>query len=94
MFMNVIECLRVVREHSRTFEIINDVRRRSETFRDDQKMTIWLSDIVCINKLCILNSILDQIGLVQEDHERQPPPEIPLENNPMPRPGIRAAFNE
>ena len=46
MFMNVIECLRVVREHSRTFEIINDVRRRSETFRDVQKMTIWLSDIV------------------------------------------------
>ena len=46
MFMNVIECLRVVREHSRTFEIINDVRRRSETFRDVQKMTIWLSNIV------------------------------------------------
>ena len=37
MFMNVIECLRVVREHSRTFEIINDVRRRSETFRDVQR---------------------------------------------------------
>ena len=33
-------------------------------------------------------SILDQIGLVQADHERQPPPEIIIENNPMPRPGV------
>ncbi len=50
MFMNVIECLRVVREHSRTFEVINDVRRRSKTFRDVQKMTIWLSDIVYVKR--------------------------------------------
>ncbi len=51
---------------------------------------------VCINKLCMNKnfSILDQIGLVQADHERQPPPEILIENKPMPRPGIRAVFNE